>query len=1205
MENKKDYIKQISELLIDLINNSIQASIDAGLFDANIKHEYTIKNILNIVYDLNIINTNDIKSNYPGIDLIDEINKTVYQISSEKDKKDKIDDTIKKIEKNDLIKEHNISHIAVIFLTKEKISFRNNSKETWEKWAKDHNVFLEYYNLDELKTKIINKLKKEHNDEKIYRLLQYLQINKKDYLLTFEIPLYYNKINKKLQQYTTSNFIELQTQFENFMKSDNKILLIKAVQGHGKTHFIKFLAENSNFNWHIPVLLTNIRYLDGILQDFNKHLNWVIIIDDIDRYDEDFKRYLINGIQSKNNIKVILTCRKTYEFNIENYNSNITYEILPIKWEEKHIDELINKYKEIHPEKKLSYYEYEKIKYEANNNPYFILYFLDNNLLNINECRKKNHTDIVDLIKNNKHIKDETIINEYLIRIGINIPFNCSEIELFADYENILELLCDNDIMYRESNTYRYIYDIVGDLVLSQAIIENYYENISTLFNNITYNNALNIKYMANYLSDEKSSSQQIEKNKLLNKLIKECNYISLDALEILIELYPEFCIKRIQDELISIKDSNDLKEHYTRISTLIDTFANKINLKNHSNILDNYILDNYIDITFNTFNILSELEKRIITPDSFFKQVISANDQEIYYKLKELFYNKRNNEYRNHFFLQLINDLFIKLYYKEIDIDKNLYIWFANIFTSLIIKYRAFNDITCLRFIKIYQNKYNKILINYFNKKIILLLKSQKISFHLIYKIECIIDYYIENDIIELYDIKKVIYSNNDYLLYRLAYKEDSIKCFIKPEHYLFSLDLLHANKNIHKVNNKILADYYIKEYETNSIVKIFQGISSFNYNKDVFLYILKQRQDVTVILKDIDINIINQDLLAMIATTYKKPISINECKALNDFFLATYNNRINLKYNLNKYILFLENLNQIEKINGFNFLFKTLLEITITINDITEIYQQFIIQIEKNNLYTENILNTLLEYLSYIKVIEQENYLIIIKEITLKQLCYFFSVNNIDSPYLIFKIFNMFNINNNDIVNFTSNIVLNDETVHSLKIDYYSLIITSYEKFSALLEYLYNQYNSSSDRENLAYIYYYFINKKVYHQYISKYIRNTLKSKNINRLHFLIQVFSYEYVYIQDLSSIIKNLYSNNPSIDTIITIKEFLRNIGTTELERWKFFLSLVEHLEYEELKEYIKNQISNEIEWYKEHEKKYYERPYKPHTEPNHE
>lgn len=1202
MENKKDYIEQISELLSELINNSIQASKDAGLLDASIKHEYTIKNILNIVYDFNIINTNDIKSNYPGIDLVDETNNTVYQITSQQDKhKEKINKTIKEIEKNDLIKKHSISHIAVIFLTKEKISFRNNSKETWEKWAKDHNVFLEYYNLDELKTKIINKLKKEHNDEKIYRLLQYLQINNKKALYTFEINKYYKKIYKNLQNFTTSNLIDLKKNVDNFMLSDTQILLIKAVQGHGKSHFINYLAENSNFNWHIPALITNTSCLKGILDYFNAKVNWVIIIDDIDRYEKDFIQYMIDGIQGYDNIKLIFTCRQAYEFNIENYSYTIQCQELNIKWEEKHIDELINKYKEIHPEKKLSYYEYEKIKYEANNNPYFILYFLDNNLLNINECRKKNHTDIVDLIKNNKHIKDETIINEYLIRIGINIPFNCSEIELSADYENILELLCDNDIMYRENNTYRYIYDIVGDLVLSQALIKNYYENISTLFNNITYNNALNIKYMANYLSDEKSSLQQIEKNKLLNKLIKECNYISLDALEILIELYPEFCIKRIQDELISIKDSNDLKAHYTRISTLIDTFANKINLKNHSNILDNYI-----DITFNTFNILSELEKRIITPDSFFKQVISANEQSIYLKLKSLFYNKKSSNYRNYFFIKLVEYLFSAFHCCRItNIDKNLYTWFANIFTSLVIYYKQFYILNFFRYFKKYNNKYSEILISFLNKKIIILLNNKNISLKLISNIEYTIDYHLKNNIIELYDIKKIIYSNNDYLLYRLAYKEDSIKCFIKPEHYLFSLELLHANKSVHKVNNKILADYYIKEYETNSIVKIFQDISSFNYNKDIFLYILKQRQDVIVILKDIDINIINQDLLAMIATAYKKPISINECKTLNDFFLATYNNRINLKYNLNKYILFLENLNQIEKINGFNFLFKTLLEITITINDTMEIYQQFIIQIEKNNLYTENILNTLLEYLSYIKVIEQENYLIIIKEITLKQLAYFFNFNNISKPYLIFKIFHIFDINNNDIIDFTSNIVLNDETVHSLNIDYYSLIITSYEKFSVLLEYLYNQYNSSSDRENLTYTYYYFINKKVYHQYISKYIRNTLKSKNINRLHFLIQVFSYEYVYIQDLSSIIKNLYSNNPSIDTIITIKEFLRNIGTTELERWKFFLSLVEHLEYEELKEYIKNQISNEIEWHKEHEKKYYERPYKPHTEPNHE
>ena len=283
MENKKDYIKQISKALINLINNDILSDKDAGLNDASIKHEYTIKNILNIVYDLNIINTNDIKSNYPGIDLVDETNKTVYQISSKKDKKKKIDDTIKEIDENDLIKKHSISHIVVFFLTKEKISFKNNTKETWKKWANTHKVDLEYYNLNDLKIKIINKIKNEHNENKIYKLLQYLQINKKDDFFTFEIPLYYNIINKKLQQFTTSNFKELQNQFENFMKSDNKILLIKAVQGHGKTHFINYLVENSNFNGYIPLLIINTSCSENILKNFNPELNWVIILDDIER----------------------------------------------------------------------------------------------------------------------------------------------------------------------------------------------------------------------------------------------------------------------------------------------------------------------------------------------------------------------------------------------------------------------------------------------------------------------------------------------------------------------------------------------------------------------------------------------------------------------------------------------------------------------------------------------------------------------------------------------------------------------------------------------------------------------------------------------------------------------------------------------------------------------------------------------------------
>lgn len=141
MKNKKDYIEKISELLTDLINNSIQASKDAGLLDASIKHEYTIKNILNIVYDLKIINTNDIKSNYPGIDLVDEENKTVYQITSQQDKqKEKINKTIKEIENNNLINKHNISKIIIIFLISKKQSFHKNTKVEWINWIRKNNV---------------------------------------------------------------------------------------------------------------------------------------------------------------------------------------------------------------------------------------------------------------------------------------------------------------------------------------------------------------------------------------------------------------------------------------------------------------------------------------------------------------------------------------------------------------------------------------------------------------------------------------------------------------------------------------------------------------------------------------------------------------------------------------------------------------------------------------------------------------------------------------------------------------------------------------------------------------------------------------------------------------------------------------------------------------------------------------------------------
>lgn len=1203
MENKKDYIEKISELLTDLINNSIQASKDAGLLDASIKHEYTIKNILNIVYDLKIINTNDIKSNYPGIDLVDEENNTVYQISSEKNKKEKIDKTIKDIDKNNLIKLHNISKIDIIFLTKEEISVKNKSEEAWRVWEKDNGVKLEYYNLDKFRTNIINKLNSEHDDNKINRLLQYLQINKQDDLFTFEIHQYYNKINKKLQQYTTSHFKEFQNKVEDFMKSDNQILLIKAVQGHGKTHFINYLAENSNFNWYIPVLLVNITYLKNILQDFNNYLNWVVIIDDIDRYDEDFKKYLINGILAKDNIKAILTCREAHEFNISQYNNYAKYELLDIKWEEKHIDELIDKYIEKNKNIKLDYFDTKKIIAETKSNPFFLLFSLNNNLVDINDCGKKYYDDIIQLINNKLHIYDKVVINKYLVHIGLNIPFNINNIQIL-DYneESILNILFDNNLMYKEHGTYRYTYDIVGDLILAQAIKSNEYNNTTLLlFENITYNNALNIQYMATYLLSTNSDN-----HKTLNRIIDKCKVISDEALKTLVTLYPEFYIQQLENKILSFRDNNS---YYTQnnlktIQILLEIFADKIYIDN----ININIAEKYINITYEIYDSLTTLNNMLILPNKMFHQFIKCNNFDIYFLIKNLFYNTKPNIYRNHFFYALFNQFFYNYHSSYITyIDSNLYKWIANIYTSLLILLKDFN-IYFFFFIK--ENRENElnnnILIQYFNKKMIQMILNHKISLIKLYDLEYRLNHCITNNIIELYEIIKVIYSSTDYLLYRLALQQNSIVCYLKPFDYAISLDLFKANTSTQK-NNFIIADYYIVQYDTFELAKIIANIEHFNYNQDVFKYILSKRQDVVNILKNMYNNIQNEELYFIIAKVNKQAYSIEKCATLYDFYYSIDYNDNSIINNIDKYINFIDKLNNIEKNKALNFLYYCLLEIYINTDDILLLYKSFIQHIMVYNLYTQDILETLYKYITSIKEINETQYLVEIKSITLNILPTFFNQlgNNDFKPHYFAYIFNSFDTNNNDIIDFTSKIIINEETIHHLKYSYYTLIITTYEKFYTLLDYLYEQYKISDKKEEIIYMYNILIETNTFHKYIPKYVNNTINSNNIEKLNFLIRVFSCDYINIEDLTKIIDTIYYNNPNKETINDLKFLFRHIGTTELDKWEYFLQVIQNSKHDTLKEYVLKQLENELKWHKEYEKKYYERPYKSPTEHNNE
>lgn len=73
--------KTISDELAK-IKNLIDVDNNINLNDRNIFLEDIIANILNIIYDLSLLNTNLNISNYPSIDLKDEKSKVAVQVTT-------------------------------------------------------------------------------------------------------------------------------------------------------------------------------------------------------------------------------------------------------------------------------------------------------------------------------------------------------------------------------------------------------------------------------------------------------------------------------------------------------------------------------------------------------------------------------------------------------------------------------------------------------------------------------------------------------------------------------------------------------------------------------------------------------------------------------------------------------------------------------------------------------------------------------------------------------------------------------------------------------------------------------------------------------------------------------------------------------------------------------------------------------------------
>ena len=128
---KSDYIRD----KLSYIQSKVKNDTKQNLYDINKTAEDIFMHILNDVYGWKLVNANDIKANFPAIDLIDTTNEVVIQMTSEISTKKVRENTIEKFQK--LVKEDEYKKYAnykiKIFYIKEKPNFQKVTLEEFEK----------------------------------------------------------------------------------------------------------------------------------------------------------------------------------------------------------------------------------------------------------------------------------------------------------------------------------------------------------------------------------------------------------------------------------------------------------------------------------------------------------------------------------------------------------------------------------------------------------------------------------------------------------------------------------------------------------------------------------------------------------------------------------------------------------------------------------------------------------------------------------------------------------------------------------------------------------------------------------------------------------------------------------------------------------------------------------------------------------------
>ncbi|MFT5662493.1 MAG: hypothetical protein ACI9TV_003150 [Sulfurimonas sp.] len=415
-----DYIKQLEYIKEKLlfIKLKVEQDTKSGLYDINKYGEDIFMHLLNSACRFKISNANEVfYDNFPAIDLIDEENELLIQVTSTLTA-DKIYSTIKKQNEKEELKPYKDYKLKMCYLVGVP-DFSDKIKLKLKKMGIDEEDLLDLHTI----ISIAENDQQKCND--IYYTLNQ-RLDCKAYNL--DIVNHFKKFETQLNEHTSKKISSYDKDFKEFLKSDNNVLEVFATGGHGKSHLLKHLALLKSD--YIPVVFTKQDNVESDLKYLNHTKKYLFIYDDIDK----FLDKSINSIFStiiNNGFKILISYRSASKHLVEEeilrFNALKTQK-LHITWIKDEIKDLILL---IRPE--LKDFAVNGINAQYNSNPFLITQALNGDIDEIKNFSKNILNDSCRALK--KFEIKEIEIENLLFRVALLSPCPRNLIDIKDNYK--------------------------------------------------------------------------------------------------------------------------------------------------------------------------------------------------------------------------------------------------------------------------------------------------------------------------------------------------------------------------------------------------------------------------------------------------------------------------------------------------------------------------------------------------------------------------------------------------------------------------------------------------------------------------------------------------------------------------------------------------------------------------------------------------